>query len=468
MQFNLSSIDRDLLCSVKAIAKLVRDAGGRALMVGGAVRDLMRGAKVKDVDLEVFGVAPEKLKEALSGHFEFDACGLSFGVLKIKHFDIDVALPRRETKRGIGHKGFMIDSDPSLSVEEAAIRRDFTINAMYYDPLSGVFEDPYGGRDDLDNGVLRHISPKFAEDPLRVLRGAQFIARFNLSPAEETVALCRTIPIEDLPCERLFQEWSKLLLKGVMISKGLEFLRETGWVKYFPELQKLVGCEQAPEWHPEGDVWNHTLLSLDAYAARRTGDEREDLIVGFAVLCHDFGKPSTSRFDPSANRIRSLGHDEAGIEPTLSFLKRLTNEERLLRDVPALVQCHMQPFSLWRNKSGDGAIRRLAARVGRIDRLIRVARADSEGCLLGDEKKAEGAAALEWLEAAAARLSVAAAVPKPILMGRDLIRMGYKPCVEFGKYLRVCYEAQLDGKFSDIDGALAFFRKHFGGEENEC
>ena len=463
MQIDLSSIDEKLLDAVRAIAKTVRSNGGRALMVGGAVRDLMRGEKVKDIDLEVFGIGPEALKDALSKNFEFDACGLSFGVLKIKHLDIDVALPRRESKRGIGHKGFMIDSDPSLSVAEAAMRRDFTINAMYYDPLDGVFEDPYCGRDDLENGILRHISSKFAEDPLRVLRGAQFIARFDLSPAEETIEICRAIGIEDLPCERLFEEWSKLLLKGVKISKGLEFLRKTGWIKYFPELKKLIGCEQAPEWHPEGDVWNHTLLTLDAYAARRTGDVGEDLIVGLAVLCHDLGKPETSRFDPRVNRIRSLGHDEAGVKPTLSFLRRLTNEERILRDVPPLVQCHMQPFSLWRNKSGDGAIRRLAARVGRIDRLVRVARADSEGCLLAEDKKAEGVAALEWLEEAAARLSVASSVPKPILMGRDLIKLGYKPSVQFGKYLSVCYEAQLDGKFSDLDGALKFIAKHFGG-----
>ena len=463
MQIDLSSIDEKLLDAVSAIAKTVRSNGGRALMVGGAVRDLMRGEKVKDIDLEVFGIGPEALKDALSKNFEFDACGLSFGVLKIKHLDIDVALPRRESKRGIGHKGFMIDSDPSLSVAEAAMRRDFTINAMYYDPLDGVFEDPYCGRDDLENGILRHISSKFAEDPLRVLRGAQFIARFDLSPAEETIEICRAIGIEDLPCERLFEEWSKLLLKGVKISKGLEFLRKTGWIKYFPELKKLIGCEQAPEWHPEGDVWNHTLLALDAYAARRTGDVGEDLIVGLAVLCHDLGKPETSSFDPRVNRIRSLGHDEAGVKPTLSFLRRLTNEERILRDVPPLVQCHMQPFSLWRNKSGDGAIRRLATRVGRIDRLVRVARADSEGCLLAEDKKAEGVAALEWLEEAAARLSVASSVPKPILMGRDLIKLGYKPSVQFGKYLSVCYEAQLDGKFSDLNGALKFFAKHFGG-----
>ena len=202
---------------------------------------------------------------------------------------------------------------------------------------------------------MRHVSDKFVEDPLRVLRGMQFVARFDLQPAPETIALCQTVGIEDLPPERLFEEWAKLLTKGCQIGKGLAFLRATGWVRHFPELQRLIGCQQDPAWHPEGDVWNHTCLCLDAFARRRIGDPDEDLIVGLAVLCHDFGKPATTRFQNG--HIRSLGHDEEGVKPTLSFLRRLTNEERILREVPPLVQCHMQPFALWKSKAGDAAIR---------------------------------------------------------------------------------------------------------------
>ncbi|MBQ6138037.1 MAG: CCA tRNA nucleotidyltransferase, partial [Kiritimatiellae bacterium] len=233
---DLSVIDAGLLGAVRQIAALVRDAGGRALMVGGAVRDLMLGDEdVKDVDIEVFGVEPERLKSALSHRFEFDPCGVSFGVLKIKHLDIDVALPRRESKSGVGHRGFLVDSDPWLSMREAASRRDFTVNAMYYDPLAEEFEDPYGGADDLRNRRLRHVSPKFVEDPLRVLRGMQFVARFGLEPAQETVEICRTVGMEGLSQERIFEEWAKLLLKGRSIGRGLEFLRATGWVRVFPE-----------------------------------------------------------------------------------------------------------------------------------------------------------------------------------------------------------------------------------------
>ncbi|MBQ7188554.1 MAG: polynucleotide adenylyltransferase [Kiritimatiellae bacterium] len=460
-QLDLSVLKQDLRKAVLTVAEMVRDAGGRALMVGGSVRDLALGvSSVKDVDVEVFGIEPVRLQELLGRRFRVDPCGLSFGVLKLESVEMDISIPRRETKRGIGHKGFLIDSDPNLSIREAACRRDFTINAMYYDPLDGIFEDPYDGMNDLRDRRLRHVSNQFAEDPLRVLRGMQFIARFDLYPAPETIEICRSITMEDLPPERLFGEWSKLLTQGKQIGRGLQFLRETGWVRYFPELQRLIGCRQDPDWHPEGDVWNHTCLCLDAFARDRTGEREEDLIVGLAVLCHDFGKPSTTVMRDG--HLRSFGHDEAGVKPTLDFLRRLTNEERILREVPPLVQHHMQPFALWRAKAGDSAIRRLAAKVIRIDRLLRVAHADDLGRtpeLVGGSSNGED---LRWLEAAAERLRVAASAPKPILMGRDLIALGYKPSVQFGIWLDACFEAQLDGAFFDRDGAIAYFKERFG------
>lgn len=457
MKVDLSVLEPRLRDAAIDIAKRVRAAGGRALIVGGAVRDLIIGVDaVKDIDIEVFGVAAERLQELLRDKYPFDACGVSFGVLKLHHLDIDVSLPRRESKQGEGHRAFAISSDPTLSVKEASERRDFTVNAMYYDPLAEKLEDPWNGRADLAAGILRHVSPKFVEDPLRVLRGMQFIARFGLEPAPETLEICRTVEIEGLAAERLFEEWSKLLLKGKAIGKGLDFLKATGWIKYFPELARLVGCEQDPKWHPEGDVFEHTKLCLDAFAARRVGDRDEDLIVGLAVVCHDFGKPATTRFD--RGHIRSLGHDEAGVEPTLSFLRRLTNEEQILKSVPPLVQCHMQPFSLWKANAGDAAIRRLALKVGRIDRLVRVARADDEGRLPELVASSTGGQDLDWLVAAAERLRLEAEAPKPILLGRHLIELGHRPSPQFGRILKTCFEAQLDGAFTDLEGALAYLR----------
>ncbi len=448
--------------TVLELAQLIQGAGGRAFLVGGSVRDLILGVPVKDFDVEVFGLTAKQLQETLATRFRFDTCGASFGVLKLQHQNIDVALPRRESKQGTGHKGFLIDSDPFLSIADAARRRDFTINAIYYDPLTGAFEDPYDGRADLQQRILRHVSPQFAEDPLRVLRGMQFVARFSLTPAPETIALCQQIEIEGLPPERLLGEWTKFLLKGVDMSAGLAFLRQTGWVRYFPELAALIGCEQDPQWHPEGDVWNHTCLCLDAFARHRVGIATEDLIVGLAVLCHDMGKPATTAYDPIKKRIRSLGHDEKGVSPTLRFLKRLTNEERLLREVPPLVQCHMRPYAMWKGKVGDAAVRRLALKVGRIDRLLRVAQADDEG---RDESIRGGSSAgedLRWLAAQAERLRVAATAPRPILMGRHLLALGYPPGPQLGRWLQACFEAQLDGAFSDLDGALAYFKRHYG------
>ena len=410
----------------------------------------MDGANApKDFDIEVYGIAPDKLRSVLSERFPLDLVGASFGVFKLKGLDIDVALPRRETKLGLGHRAFEMDHDPSLTLEEASARRDFTINAIYEDPLTGEILDPWNGRSDLAAGVLRHVSPHFAEDPLRVLRGMQFIARFGLSAAPETLEICRGMTQENLARERLMGEWAKLLLHGVEISRGLGFLRDVGWLRFYPELECLVGCEQDPEWHPEGDVWNHTLACLDSYAAARRGDGTDELTIALAVLCHDFGKPYCTRFDPVKKRIRSLGHDEAGVEPTLSFLRRLTDEERLLRDVPPLVRLHMRPFAMWRDKSSDGAIRRLATQVVSIDSLVRVAAADStlpEAC--------------EWLLEQARRLEVEASAPKPIVKGRDLIAMGMKPGPALGHVLKKAYDAQLEGAFSNLEGGLEFVRSN--------
>ena len=442
----------------REIARMASAAGGRAYLVGGCVRDILLGETPGDLDMEVYSISPAKLEELLARRYRLDFVGASFGVFKLHGHSIDVALPRRETRTGPKHGDFEIEHDEGITLKEAAARRDFTLNAIYMDPLTGAIEDPHGGRTDLEKRVLRHVSEHFSEDPLRVLRGMQFVARFGLEPAPETVAECRKMTWKDLPQERVFAEWTKLLVKGRKISAGLEFLRATGWVDAYPELKALVGCRQDPEWHPEGDVWNHTLASLDAFAEERSLPDAEETIIGLAVLCHDFGKPATTRFDPKKNHIRSVGHDERGVEPTLSFLKRLTNEERILREVPPLVRYHMRPFAMWKGESSDGAIRRLAAKVVRIDRLARVASADDGGRPPYPREPEP----VKWLLERAEALKVADAAPKPILLGRDLMALGMKPSPEFGKILAKCFEAQLDGKFCTREDALEFLAKNIG------
>lgn len=451
MQASILTLDAREASTCQEICGQVRSIGGRALLVGGCVRDGLLGLPSKDVDLEVFGVEPEALERALRKDFEVLTVGKSFGVFKIRGIDVDIAIPRRESKTGRGHKGFTIEGDPTMTVAEAAQRRDFTINAIYFDPLTGEWIDPTGGRADLAARVLRHVGPQFAEDPLRVLRAMQFIARFGLTAAPETVMACRDIEPEELPPERLFEEWRKLIVKGVAIGAGLTFLRDCGWVRYYPELAALIDCPQDPEWHPEGDVWVHTLHCMDAFAAERIGDDWEDLVVGLAVLCHDLGKPETTEFIDG--RWRSHRHEALGEGPTRSFLDRLTRHRDLVEAVVPLVTHHLRPALYYKDRVNDSAIRRLAREVIRIDRLVRLASADMRG---RPPIQVDRFAAGEWLMERAEALRVQDAAPKPIIKGRHLIDRGFKPGPVFKEILQTCFEAQLDGAFSDVEGGLTY------------
>jgi tRNA nucleotidyltransferase (CCA-adding enzyme) len=433
------------------LATMVSSKGGRLLLVGGSVRDLFLEEVPHELDVEVRGLETDQITSLLAPKFRTEEVGKSFGVLKVKSLPIEISLPRTERKTGTGHKGFSVEIDPHLPFEEASARRDFTINALGLDPLSGELLDPHNGQKDLYEGILRHVGPAFTEDPLRVLRAMQFIARFNLRPAKETTVLCRSIPIEGLPPERIFEEWKKLILKGKTPSLGLHFLKDVYWLRHFPELESLVGCEQDPEWHPEGDVWVHTLHCLDAFARERIGDEWEDLVVGLAILCHDLGKPLTS-FKSEDGRIRSPKHEPRGEKPTLSFLSRMTNQTDLADQVIPLVRRHLAPRTFYNDLAGDGAIRRLARQVKRIDRLVRVAQADLEGRPPRQDEFPEG----PWLLEQAERLKVKDSEPQPIVLGRHLVDRGHEPGPSFGPILEKCFEAQLDGEFHDETNGLSY------------
>ena len=438
------------------IFESARKLGGMAYFVGGCVRDSLLGIEPKDFDVEVYGILPNELEDMLGKKFRVEMVGKSFGVWILKGYNIDVSVPRRERKTGEGHKAFDIECDPFMTPADACARRDFTINAVLMDYFTGDCIDPYGGVRDLKDGIIRHTSERFSEDPLRVLRAMQFAARFSMEVAPETVELCRGIPFENLPHERVYEEWKKLLLKGVKISVGLNFLRDCGWIKYFPELAATVGCLQDPHWHPEGDVFTHTGFSLDSFAATRVGDEREDLVVGLAVLCHDFGKPLCTSVGPDG-KIHSYAHDILGVSPARRFLERITKEKSLIDEVLPLVERHMSILDLWRSQAGDGAIRRLARKVIRIDRLVRVDYADRNG--RAEPQPEDPSPQGDWVSERAARLAVEDSAPKPIIMGRHLIQFGLRPSPEFKKILESLYEAQLDGEFSDENGGLIRLRK---------
>ncbi len=445
--------DPALAGPLRQIEQLIRRAGGRTWLVGGCVRDLVLGRQPRDLDIEIFGLPPGQLHALLSEHFTVQFVGKAFGVFKLQGLPVDISIPSRMVADNASVPGLLRQSDPNMDIDEALARRDFTINAMAWDPDTLDLRDPFNGRSDLNAHILRHVSERFAEDPLRVLRGMQLAARFELVAAPDTIAFCRTLTQAGQPNERLWEEWKKLLLQGVKPSLGLQFLNHCGWLRFYPELAALQGCEQDPCWHPEGDVWIHTLYCLDWFATERTGNTSDDLVVGLAVLCHDLGKPATTKQE--FGHITSRGHEPEGEAPTRHFLQRLTNQEDLINEVVPLMLCHLRPRALYDGKASDSAVRRLARQVQRIDRLVRVARADHAG---RPPKPFDGFPAGDWLLYKARQLEVEDHAPTPIVMGRHLLEMGVQPGPEMGRLLDECYEAQLDGLFSALDEGLSYAR----------
>lgn len=448
------------------LARAVGDAGGRALLVGGCVRDRLLGRAVKDWDVEVYGVEPRALRELLDRMGRVNVVGEAFTVYKLGH-NLDVSIPRRERKAGHGHRGFVIEGDPSMPVAEATRRRDFTINAILENPLTGELLDPFGGRADIERKLIRAVAPEtFVEDSLRVLRAAQFAARFEFDIEPATVELCRSIDLTDLPPERVWGELEKLLLGARRPSIGFEWLDKLGaTAQLFPEIAALKGVPQEEEWHPEGPVETHTWLVLDR--ARELVDDLDyprQVTVMLAALCHDFGKPATTEF--IEGRIRSRGHEEAGVAPTEKFLDRLkmfTLEGYDVRaQTVALVRDHLKPgeFYRLRHRIGDGAFRRLARRC-ELELLYRVAKADSLGrnAPWVPREKWFTADAQEWFIKRARELAVEQRPPAPVLMGRHLIEMGLRPSPVFGKILEAVYEMQLDNRVRTLEEAREEARK---------
>ena len=440
-----------------AIAAEIQAAGGRALMVGGWVRDDLLGQPAKDVDLEVFGLPADRLRTVLERFGRVDAVGESFAVYKIG--DIDVALPRRESKTGRGHKGFTIEGDPNLSIEEAARRRDFTINAISRDPLTGDLLDPFGGQRDLAARRLRVVdATRFADDSLRVLRAIQFAARFELSVDDETRDLLRAIPLDDLPPERVWGEVEKLLLRATRPSIGLDLALGLNIVqRLWPELAALVGCPQEPEWHPEGDVWVHTLMVTDEARLRVAGlDRGRAVAMMLGALCHDLGKPATTQVIDG--RIRSMGHEEAGVAPATSLLDRLNvhtiDGYDVRHAVLGLVAHHLKPSAFKKAPVpvSDGAFRRLAQKVD-LELLAEFARADCRG-----RGGTFDCSAMDWFVERARALGVEHAAPDPLVLGRHLIALGVAPGPRMGEILKQIYERQLDGEIRSLDDGLALAR----------
>ncbi|MBN1585380.1 hypothetical protein JW899_03370 [Candidatus Uhrbacteria bacterium] len=476
---------------VLAVSEAVRTAGGRALLVGGSVRDVFFGKIAKDFDVEVYGLSPERLEEIVgefvrsAGLERVSEVGKAFGILKIPlghGLDLDLSLPRTDSKIGEGHRGFAVKTDPDMGVAEAAKRRDFTMNALAADPLTGELFDFCGGVEDIRNRRLRVTDPeRFRDDPLRVLRGLQFIGRFGLAVEPKSAAIMREMAplVRELPKERIIDEWRKLLLKSERPSLGLAAGMDMGvFREIHPELLPMAETEQEPDWHPEGNVWTHTLMSVDAASrllregkgadvregdgggendGKRNGEgedafgERQALTVLLATLCHDIGKPSVTEF--SGGRIRSLGHEAAGEGPARRFLDGIGADRETSDKVVSLVVNHLAPSTLYGDefvrgrKVSDGAIRRLAKRIhpATIRELVLVAAADHLGrgpftdlnSLKTMVMPPDRFPAKEWLLERAERLAVTDSRPVSLTRGQDWLDLGFRPGKPVGRLIRL-------------------------------
>ncbi len=451
---------------LRRLVDALRAAGARPYLVGGYVRDLLLGRESHDYDLEVYGLASGPLRDVLCSRGRVDEVGQAFSVFKVSGLDgvdgsVDVALPRRDSKAGPGHRGIAVSGDPLLEVAEATRRRDFTLNAMLLDPADGSMLDPWGGRRDLEARVLRAVDPaSFGDDPLRALRAVQMAARFELQIEPATAASCAAMPLGELPPERVFGEIEKLLLKAGHPALGLALLRAWGMLgAVAPELIPLIDTPQDPEWHPEGDCWVHTLQVLDQAALLIGGlDRPRALAVMLGALCHDLGKPATTRLEDG--RVRSPGHEEAGVPRTLALLDRWNVHGLLGYDlrgqVVGLVAHHLKPGQLYKDRErvSDGALRRLAGKC-EPDLLYRVARADCLGRAPGRFEPV----AMEWFRDKVRALDVAERPPAPLLKGRHVLELGLPPGPEVGRIVRAVYERQLDGAVRSLEEATAEARR---------
>ncbi len=448
------------MSQLKKIIRAISEAGGVAYEVGGCVRDSLLGHSNKDHDIEVFHLDAATLSKILSRFGRVNEVGVSFGVIKLRTAqgdDLDFTLPRRESKVGRGHRGFQVEVDHTLSVADAALRRDFTMNAIYRNLNDETLIDPHGGVRDLEQRVLRATSEHFAEDPLRVLRGMQFAARFDAVMTSDTIEMCRSLSHEysSLALERVWNEWLKWATRSRCPSRGLKLLKDCGWIEHYPELAALEGVQQDPTWHPEGDVWIHTLHVCDAaarIAERENLSDDERVILMFAALCHDLGKPATTVF--TDGRWRSPSHASVGVPLADSFLTSIGCPRHFIEVVQPLVAEHLVHVQ---SEASHRTVRRLSVRLGKasIVQLLRLVEADLGGRPPLPTTIPESLIRILQL---AEMTKVSHTRPDRIILGRHLLHLGYEPARWFSSVLEKCYQAQLDGVFEGETGGIDFLK----------
>ena len=438
----------------REVARRVAEKGGSAYFVGGFVRDALAGRENKDVDMEVHGITPQCLKEILSSLGQLITIGESFGIFSLKGYSLDIAMPRKEEARGRGHRDFDIFVDPFIGTEGAARRRDFTCNALMQNVLTGQIIDHFGGQEDLKKGILRHVNDlSFAEDPLRVLRAAQFAARFEFRVAPETIELCRGMELMHLPRERVEGELKKALLKAEKPSVFFEVLRQMEQLDiWFPELKALIGIPQNPTYHAEGDVWNHTMQVLDEGAKLR---HRTTQPLWFMLSCltHDFGKAVCT--EEVNGILHAYEHEVKGLPLAETFLNRLTSETKLTEYVLNLTELHMKPNTVAGVRSSIKTTNRMFDRAIDPEGLLCIALADDRGRISTVQQEDNEAFLRERLDIFKEIMA------RPHVMGRDLMEAGLTPGADFAEILRYAHKLRLAGvdKANALKQTLAYARQ---------
>ena len=439
---------------VRQIAELVREAGGCTYYVGGCVRDSILNRESKDIDLEIHGICPEQLEQILETLGEPVTIGSSFGIMGLRHYDLDIAMPRKDEKGSRGGRDFYDVVDPFVGTEKAARRRDLTMNALMQDVLTGEIVDHFGGVSDLKNGIIRHVDDAtFAEDPLRVLRAAQFAARFRFRVAEETIQLSRKLDLSDIPRERIWGELEKVLMKSEKPSVFWQVLREMDQLDYwFPELKALIDVRQNPVYHAEGDVWTHTMMVLDEAAKLRHRAANPYWFMLSAVT-HDFGKAVCT--EEKDGVLHAYQHEVKGLPLIEAFLRRITSETKLIEYVLNLSEYHMKPNTVASARSAVKVTTRMFDQSVDPEGLICLALADDRGRITQAPATDHEAFLYERMAIFRELMS------RPYVMGRDLIEAGLKPGVEFTEILEHAHKLRLAGvpKESALKQTLAYARK---------
>lgn len=438
----MHKIELDALTT--AVFDAIENHGGRVYIVGGTVRNLYIQETLvsHDLDVEVYHLSVEQLQQILSQFGIVNEVGKSFGILKVSSLpSIDFALPRKEINMGTKHTDIEVIVNPDMDLKIAASRRDITMNAMLYEYKTGRILDFYHGKDDINKKTIRMVNKNtFKEDPLRVLRVARFVAKYQFTVEDETKQFCqqmvRANMLETVSNERVYEEYSNILLTSKP-SDGFLFLSEIGALPKY--LEDLKVTKQRLDYHPEGNVWNHIMLVIDL-AALSKQKASNPLAFMWSCLLHDIGKPKSTTSTGSAPK-----HHLVGVDVFNTYGSSLIQSKKMRKYIKVMIKNHMELMNMARNNARDRVYYRLLKEIDGIfpiEDLILMTKCDKLGRL---RDGSESMKVLDsYLQDKIQRLGKKALVP--CVDGEVLISLGYQPSIEFSNILDDAYTMQMQGR----------------------